>query len=403
MEADTSLQTIIIPGFTTYNGQEQDIQLSYQIFGKALHTAPIVLVNHALTGNSNVAGENGWWSQLVGGGKCIDTERYTVLSFNIPGNGYDGFLIENYKDFIARDIAALFLRGLDYLGVNQLYAIIGGSLGGGLAWEMVALQPNLTKHLIPVASDWKSTDWLIANCQIQEQFLLNSRQPVHDARMHAMLCYRTPESFKQRFKRSTNEELQIFNVESWLIHHGKKLQERFQLSAYKLTNQLLKTIDITREGEAIFRELHESAINIHIIGVDSDLFFIANENRETYRQFASVNSNVTYGEIRSVHGHDAFLIEFEQMEGLLQPIFNPKVREGRSRFLRLRRKLFNLDRISRRPVPGTWTRFSKAPVPLSQVFLLIFSGCFLKKPNTDSKPLLSWLQGTTINQYRSLK
>ena len=238
-----------------------------------------------------------------------------------PENGYDGFLIENYKDFIARDIARIFLLGLEYLGIHKLFALIGGSLGGGIAWEMAALRPDLATHLIPVASDWKSTDWLIANCQIQEQFLVNSSQPVHDARMHAMLCYRTPESFKQRFRRSTNEESRLFNVESWLLHHGKKLQERFQLAAYKLTNQLLKTIDITRGGEEAFQRLQQSATHIHIIGVDSDLFFTAAENKETYKQLAQVNSNVTYGEIHSVHGHDAFLIEFDQMEQLLQDVF----------------------------------------------------------------------------------
>ena len=103
--------------------------------------------------------------------KCIDTKKYTILSFNIPGNGYDKFVIENYKDFVAGDIARIFLNGLQQLEIESLYAIIGGSLGGGIAWEMAVLNPKLTKHLIPVASDWKSTDWLIANCQIQEQFL----------------------------------------------------------------------------------------------------------------------------------------------------------------------------------------------------------------------------------------
>lgn len=315
------VQNLHIQNYTTLSGVSQDLKLSYQVFGKELYSAPVVLVNHALTGNSNVTGKEGWWSDLIGKGKCIDTDSYTVLAFNIPGNGYDGFVVENYKDFVAGDIAQIFLLGLEQLKIDQLYAIIGGSLGGGIAWEMMALNPNITEHLIPVASDWKSTDWLIANCQIQEQFLVNSKQPVHDARMHAMLCYRTPESFKERFKRSTNEELQVFNVESWLMHHGEKLQERFQLSAYKLMNQLLKTIDITRDGDEAFDALHKSNTKIHIVGVNSDLFFTAEENKETFRHLAQANANVTYGEVQSPHGHDAFLMEFEQLEKLLEPIF----------------------------------------------------------------------------------
>jgi homoserine O-acetyltransferase len=315
------LHHLKLENYTTLSGVTQDIDLSYQLFGRELHSAPIVLVNHALTGNSNVTGDGGWWSALIGEGKRIDTDAYTILSFNIPGNGHDKFIIENYKDFVAGDIARIFLWGLQRLKIKKLFAIIGGSLGGGIAWEMAALDTKITEHLVPVASDWKSTDWLIANCQIQEQFLINSKQPVHDARMHAMLCYRTPESFKERFKRSTNQELQVFNVESWLMHHGDKLQERFQLSAYKLMNQLLKTIDVTRDGEQNFAELQNSDTNIHIIGVDSDLFFTAKENKETYKRLAQANSNVTYGEVNSLHGHDAFLIEFEQMEQLLKPIF----------------------------------------------------------------------------------
>ena len=316
------LHHLKIKNYTTISSKTQDIDLSYEQFGKKLHTAPIVLVNHALTGNSNVTGKDGWWSALIGDGKCIDTKKYTILCFNIPGNGHDKFVIDNYKDFVAGDIAHIFLEGLRQLEIKSLFAIIGGSLGGGIAWEMAALNPKLTAHLIPVASDWKSTDWLIGNCQIQEQFLVNSKQPVHDARMHAMLCYRTPESFKERFKRSTNEELQVFNVESWLLHHGEKLQERFQLSAYKLMNQLLRTIDVVRDGDQNFLKLQNSDTNIHIIGVDSDLFFTAKENKDTFKQLAQANSNVTYGEVQSLHGHDAFLIEFEQMQKLLNSIFN---------------------------------------------------------------------------------
>lgn len=210
---------------------------------------------------------------------------------------------------------------MEHLGIESLYALIGGSLGGGIAWEMAVLQPKITQHLIPIATDWKSTDWLIANCQIQEQILTNSKEPVHDARMHAMLCYRTPASFKNRFQRSVNEELAVFNVESWLLHHGKKLQERYQLASYKLMNQLLKTIDVTR-GRSSREVLESIQAEIHLIGVDSDLFFTAEENRETQRDLAAVHPHITYNEINSLHGHDAFLIEYKQLKKIISKIID---------------------------------------------------------------------------------
>lgn len=329
----SQLKHINIANFIPEKGTKgQDINLSYQVFGKELYTAPVVLVNHALTGNSDVAGKDGWWCDLVGENKVIDTNQYTILSFNIPGNGFDGFVIENYKDFVARDIAKIFLIGLEELKLKELFAIIGGSLGGGIAWEMAVLNPIITTHLITIATDWKSTDWLIANCQIQEQFLSNSCNPVHDARMHAMLCYRTPESFKERFQRSKNEELEIFNVESWLLHHGKKLQERFQLSAYKLMNQLLRTIDVTKGREETILDTIKA--NIHIIGVDSDLFFTAEENRETHKHLALTNPKVTYNEINSVHGHDAFLMEFQQLDKIIEPIFNQSSKKNKMKVVK---------------------------------------------------------------------
>lgn len=311
-----------------------ELNLSYQVFGQELGSAPVVLINHALTGNSEVGGKNGWWQDIVGKKKAINTDVYTILSFNIPGNGFDGFLIDNYKDFIARDVAKIFLEGLSVLKITQLFALIGGSLGGGIAWEMVVLKNDLTQHFIPVATDWKSTDWLIANCQIQEQFLVNSSNPVHDARMHAMLCYRTPESFKERFKRSKKENSDIFDVESWLLHHGKKLQERYQLSSYKLMNQLLKTIDVTVGGKKAIEVLDKVEANIHIIGVNSDLFFTAEENRETHKKLALTKENVTYNEINSVHGHDAFLIEYDQLEKIIEPIFNKDYRVKKMKVLK---------------------------------------------------------------------
>ena len=314
--------TITIQNFTTESGVFYGtINLSYQLFGCELHSAPIVLVNHALTGNSHVVGTKGWWNVLIGENRTIDTRKYTILAFNVPGNGFDETIIENYLDFTARDIARLFIEGLKTLKIQQLYAIIGGSVGGGIAWEIAALAPKITKHLIPIATDWKSTDWLIANCFLQEQILNNSVKPIEDARIHAMLCYRTPESFKAKFERTKNEELAIFNIESWLCHHGEKLQKRFQLSAYKLMNQLLKTIDIARERESFVAVASKIEADIHIIGINSDLFFTVKENKETYELLKEHKKNVTFQEIDSIHGHDAFLIEYKQLDNFLKGVF----------------------------------------------------------------------------------
>ncbi len=319
------LQKVLISNFKTVNSYHFDsIDLSYEVYGRPLYDAPIVLVNHALTGNSTVCGDNGWWKGLIGDGKCIDTSKYTILSFNIPGNGYDknpSNLIDNYKVFNARDIASIFAKGLEQLQINRLYAVIGGSVGGGIAWELAALRPRLIERLIPVAADWKSTDWLKANCLVQEQILLHSNNPVHDARLHAMLIYRTPESFKLKFNRSYNDEKEMYNVESWILHHGKKLDERFVLSAYKELNHVLANIDITAGRGEFLDVAGMIESDIHIISIDSDMFFTEEEDRITFQELQKVKKNITHGVIQSAHGHDAFLIEFEQLEKLLKDIF----------------------------------------------------------------------------------
>jgi homoserine O-acetyltransferase len=318
-----SLKHINISKYITKSGKTVPIRLSYQTFGRSINDAQIVLVNHALTGNSEVIGENGWWNELIGENKCIDTRDYCILAFNVPGNGHDNTidsLIENYKDFTARDIAKIFALALEQLNINQLFAIIGGSVGGGIAWELAALKPNLIEHLIPVSTDWKSTDWLIANCHIQDAILNNSSQPLKDARMHAMTLYRTPESFTSKFKRS-KKNIHLFNTESWLNHHGEKLSKRFNISAYKMMNQVLRTIDITENRGSFLEVASKISSHIHMITINSDLFFKPEENWKTLKELRKVKDNVSIYEINSIHGHDGFLIEFDQLFNFLNPIF----------------------------------------------------------------------------------
>lgn len=319
------LQHLKISDYKTNKGElVSNINLSYEVFGQPLGVAPIILVNHALTGNSTVIGENGWWNGFIGKGNCIDTDYYSIISFNVPGNGFDNdenYLIQDHTLLNARDVANLFLIGLKELGVSELYAVIGGSVGGGIAWEIAAASSIPIQHLVPIAGDWKSTDWLKANCKVQEQILLHSSDPIHDARLHAMLMYRSPESLKQKFNRSFNADKGMYDIESWLLHHGDKLNQRYTLQAYKTLNHILANIDIT-EGTKSFKEVVEKIdADIHIISVDSDLFFTLEEDKQTYEELKSLHKNVTHQVISSIHGHDAFLIEVDKLSALLVAIF----------------------------------------------------------------------------------
>jgi len=321
---DQILSYIPIENYITFTGEAVQVNLSYQVFGPTIGAAPVVLITHALTGNSQVSGPNGWWNSLVGNGKVINTETYTVIAFNIPGNGYDEVeenSYDNYKIFTAKDIARLFSIGLKAIGVTKLFANVGGSLGGGIAWELSVLKPNLAKNLIVIATDWKASDWVIANAKIQEAILLNSKKPLHDARMHAMLMYRTPESFTMKFNRTKNDSLGMFNIESWLLYHGKKLKERFALASYKQLNYILSSIDIASNYGNFKEAAYAITADIHIISVDSDSLFTLKEDQETVRQLREINHAVNHQIIRSIHGHDAFLIEYDQLDNFMVPIF----------------------------------------------------------------------------------
>ena len=313
-----------LSSYTTNRGvQYKQLNTSYQVFGKKLHIGPVVVVIHALTGNSDLtSNKKGWWKEIVGKGKLIDTEKFSVISFNIPGNGYDGQLIDNYKDFTAKDIAQIFYRTLTELNIDNVFAITGGSLGGGIAWEMACLYPSFAKYIIPIASHWKSSDWIIGHNSVQKSILLNSKQPLADARKMAMLFYRTPLSFSKKFNRTKVSNSSLFNVESWLNHHGEKLNQRFHIKAYLMMNHLLSTIDAVPEGattESTFSKIESTIIQI---GINSDLFFVPEENRATQKMLNKLKVPNKYYEIKSTHGHDAFLIEHEQITQFLQNTFN---------------------------------------------------------------------------------
>ncbi|HUH25934.1 MAG TPA: alpha/beta fold hydrolase [Flavobacterium sp.] len=318
------LQSIIISPAEINFCHETDFFLTYQTFGQPLGTAPIVLVNHALTGNSSVTEENGWWNLLIGYNKTINLKHYTVIAFDIPGNGFNGIqqqLIHDYKKFDTKTIALLFWKTLEKLNISQLFCVIGGSLGGAIAWEMAFIKPNAIELLIPIACNYKASDWLIGNVLVQDSILNHSSKPIEDARMHAMLLYRTPESLHEKFHQKYEKQTKTYQVESWLKHHGKKLKSRFELASYKLMNHLLKTIGQQVLEEDLENFAKQTSSIIHIVAVDSDYMFTAKEQFKTYQFIKKRHDKILFSNIQSIHGHDAFLIEYQQLHEILNRHF----------------------------------------------------------------------------------
>lgn len=307
--------------FELSSGNNIYLELSYQVFGLNINEGPVVVVNHSLTGNSNVSGNSGWWNKLVGPRMMIDTSKFCVISINIPGNIQEKESFNYENDWILNDVARLFIDLLKNLKIKKIHSIIGGSIGGGLAWEMGLIEPDYFENLIPIAADYKASDWLISNTYFQDLILKNSKNPVFDARVNAMISYRNPKSFDKKFNLDLND-LKKRKVIDWLDYHGGKLNKNFSPQSYIHMNNLLSSIGITKKSREDFKKLIEKTkSSIHLLGIDSDLLFPDFEIRKTYDLFSGFKKDIFYHQIKSDHGHDAFLIEFKKIESKLNYIF----------------------------------------------------------------------------------
>ncbi len=312
------LQYLDIEEFVCEDGYKLNpFRLSYEVAGPTLGSAPIVLVNHALTGNSSVSGENGWWGSLIGPGESIDTEKYSILAFNILGNGYDGEEFMDALHLTLRDLGRLFLTGLEKLGVTSLHSIIGASMGGSLTLQIAYLAPTLSEHVFAIAADYKASAWLLGQTLVQRRILEHSAYPLEDARIHAMLLYRAPGSINERFAPERLESSGGYDIESWLTYHGDALARRFKLSAYKVMTRLTGCINVCDAPEDLARIKGQ----LHLISVDSDILFPHARTVDTYERLKSVKKEVDHGVIYSPHGHDAFLIEYDQLSAIVSPFF----------------------------------------------------------------------------------
>ncbi len=345
------------------------VQAAYQTYGKLNSSGDnAILLCHALTGNAHAAGfieeeeqdeqsspdllnlysklyrnKAGWWDALIGEDKLFDTTKYFVVCSNFLGSCYGttgpvSKSPENGKTFQAdfplitvRDMVTVQKKLIDRLGIKKLKTVIGGSLGGMQVIEWALMYPDIVQTIIPIATAVQHSPWAISLNQASREAIKNdaqynkgfySAQPEEGlalARRIAMISYRSHESFQKKFSRDRkleHNELNtenIFQIENYLNHHGKKLTERFDANTYITITNAMDNHDVTR-GRAVLKEVLASiGMPVLSIGISSDILYPPSEQKE----FAALLPNAMYEEIKSMHGHDAFLIEFDQLKKII--------------------------------------------------------------------------------------
>jgi homoserine O-acetyltransferase/O-succinyltransferase len=322
----------ITEGGFTFPGIEIDFKTWGELNGKRDNA---VVICHALTGN---AAADEWFSGLFVEGGVLARGGYFVVCANVLGSCYGttGPLSINpetgkpwggdFPRITIRDMVNVHRQLLDYLGVNGVEFVIGGSMGGMQALEF-GLMDDRVKAIVPIAMGMAHSPWAIGISEAQRRAIYsdpnwrggyygNGTRPVQGisaARMMAMITYRTASLFNERFGRNPQEGSDTFQVESYLNYQGEKLAGRFDAVTYVRLTQAMDTHDISRGRGSCEEVLGRLQIPALIIGIDTDVLYPVTEQKE----MASLLPHGRYGEISSKYGHDAFLIEFEQLQCLL--------------------------------------------------------------------------------------
>ena len=336
-------------------GQLRDIDLAFETWGTLDDDGSnAVLLCHALTGDSHASGPAGtghatpgWWDDLVGPGRPIDTDRYFVVCANVlggcqgstgpastrpDGNGRYG---STFPVVSIRDQARLFARLGDRLGVRHWHSVIGGSMGGMVVLELAVMFPDRIASIVPIATCAAATAQQIAwwstgrraialdpGWQEGDYYDLPAGEGPHSglalARSMSQITFRTDDVFTDRFGRDVVEPVdgafemwQRFEVERYLEYHGNKLVRRFDANSYLLLAKSMDLHDLGRGRGGLRAAMARITARALVMGVNSDVLY------PDYQQLELVEgmhrARATYREIDSPHGHDAFLIEHEQV------------------------------------------------------------------------------------------
>jgi homoserine O-acetyltransferase len=306
--------------------------------GDAPHTSrrevPTVLLVHALTGGAQAGGPGGWWEPLIGPGKALDPAKRRIVCFNNLGSfygssapGMPGFPRGSRVTLTSGDLARSILLGLDALAINRVHLAAGGSLGGMVVLALGALAPRRFERLLPVAACAASSAWVVGWNHVAREILrLDAGYPHHVsrglelARQLAMLTYRAEPGLESAQHRGLPpiRRFRGYRVQSYLEHHGRKLKNRFTARCYELLLDAMDHHDLLRplpgqRGPALAR-IRASTLVVHVA---TDQLFTPAQSDELVGQLQRHRVPVHRAELRSPHGHDAFLIEWPQLAAIV--------------------------------------------------------------------------------------
>ncbi|NQV06332.1 homoserine O-acetyltransferase [bacterium] len=308
-----------------------DVRVAYRTWGTP--GEPAVLLCHALTGDANA---DEWWGGVVGPGLGVDTDQSFVISSNVLGSCYgttgpadlrsgtDLNWGPEFPDITIRDMVEVQSRLLDALGVETA-AVVGGSMGGMQALEWAVALPERVDSLIVIAAGATHSPWCIGLGEAQRLAIegdaawLGGRYPAGKqperglalARKIAMVSYRSPESFRDRFGRDSDGE--DFAVQRYLRHHGAELVRRFDANAYLTLTRAMDTHDVGRARGGVPAALRSISAPTTVVGITSDVLYPTDEQREV----AALIPTAEYIELDAPDGHDAFLIETSSMSQII--------------------------------------------------------------------------------------
>lgn len=287
-------------------GVLRDVVQAYTLTGQLNDARDnLVVLFHSLTGTAD---PQSWWPETVGPGRPIDTHRYAVLSPNLLGSCYGTSALPDGVGVTPRDMAALVRRLVADLGVESVALAAGGSLGGMVALEWAASFPGSTRAVAAFAAPAAHTAHAIGLNHVQRQAVqLGGEAGLALARMAAMLTYRTPTELERRFGRARQPD-DSFEVQSYLSHHGDKLVRRFGPASYVALLDAMDAHDVGAGRGGVGAALRAFTGRLVGVGIPGDRLYAPEDVRAW-----TAAAGADYREIRSIHGHDAFLLEPEQV------------------------------------------------------------------------------------------